>query len=72
MAYIKYRSANEIPASSRVDDSDNIIQIHGVHPAVMKGHFDLYVHLMRRPGPLSFVQRELIAVVVSSINQCHY
>lgn len=39
---------------------------------MMKSHFDLYVNLMRKPGPLTFVQRELSAVVVSAINDCHY
>ena len=72
MAYINYLDQEDIPPEQRVNDQDNIIQVHGVNPGVMKGHFDLYVHLMRRSGPLSFVQRELAAVVVSSVNQCHY
>ena len=72
MAYIDYLNEAAIPESQRVNDSDNIIQVHGVNPAVMKCHFDLYVNLMRKPGPLTFVQRELSAVVVSAINDCHY
>lgn len=72
MAWIKYVQESEVPAGQRVNDPDNIIQIHRVHPAVMKQHFELYARLMRRPGPLTFVQRELIAVVASSINQCRY
>ncbi|MEK6598453.1 MAG: carboxymuconolactone decarboxylase family protein [Gemmatimonadota bacterium] len=56
----------------RVPDQDNILRIHGVHPRVIRQHYDLYVELMRRPGPLSREQREMVAVVVSAINGCHY
>jgi alkylhydroperoxidase family enzyme len=38
----------------------------------MRLHYELYVELMRGPGPLSRVQREMIAVAVSSANHCHY
>ena len=72
MAFIKYLSPEEIDPAFRVDDNDNILRIHSVHPAVMKSHFDLYSQLMHQPGTLTRVQRELIAVVVSSLNQCHY
>lgn len=72
MAFIKYVDADQLAQSQRVDDPDNIIQVHAVHPEVMKQHFELYAQLMRRPGPLTFVQRELAAVVVSALNQCHY
>ncbi|MCH9649425.1 MAG: carboxymuconolactone decarboxylase family protein [Deltaproteobacteria bacterium] len=51
---------------------DNILKIHSLNPASLRGHFDLYKVLMRGRSPLSRAQREMIAVVVSSINQCHY
>ena len=51
---------------------DHILKIHSLNPGSMKGHVDLYAHLMRGPSPLSRVQREMIAVVVSAANQCHY
>ncbi|MCI0330182.1 MAG: carboxymuconolactone decarboxylase family protein [candidate division Zixibacteria bacterium] len=51
---------------------DNIIRIHGPNPPSMEKHNELYRHLMRGPSPLSFVQREMIAVVVSVANRCHY
>jgi alkylhydroperoxidase family enzyme len=38
----------------------------------MRLHYDLYVELMRAPGPLSRVQRETIAVAVSAVNHCEY
>ncbi|MBD3162582.1 MAG: peroxidase, partial [Candidatus Eisenbacteria bacterium] len=49
-----------------------ILRIHGVHPRAMRDHFALYCTLMHRPSPLSRVQREAIAVLVSGINGCVY
>ena len=72
MAHIEYLPDNEIPAADRVSDRDNILRIHGVHSAVMRRHFDLYRELMHGPGPLTRVQREMIAVAVSVRNVCHY
>ncbi len=72
MAHIGYVSDDAIPPADRVDDTDNILRIHGVHPRTMRQHYDLYVELMRRRSPLSRVQREMIAVVVSATNGCHY
>jgi alkylhydroperoxidase family enzyme len=72
MAFIRYLSETELPATERVADPDNIIQIHAVHPAVMHQHYALYVELMHRPGPLTRVQREMLAVRVSAINGCRY
>lgn len=72
MAFITYLNQNDIPKRNRVDDMDNIIQIHGVNSAVMRNHFDMYINLMRKRSPLSRIQREQIAVVVSAANGCHY
>ncbi len=72
MAFIPYAPDDGIPAEDRVPDQDNILRIHGVHPRTMRQHYDLYVELMRGPGPLSRIQRETIAVVVSAANRCHY
>ncbi len=72
MAYIRFLSQNEIPEKNRVNDLDNIIQIHGIHSQVMKHHYDMYLTLMRKRSPLSRIQREEIAVVVSTVNACRY
>ncbi len=72
MAFIQYVPEDQIPVEDRVPDQDNILRIHGVHSRVMKQHYDLYVELMHRRGPLSRVQREMIASVVSAANGCHY
>ena len=72
MAFIPYLPQEQIPEADRVPDDDNIIQIHGVHSRIMRQHFELYRELMYSRGPLSRVQREMIAVVVSAANNCHY
>ena len=72
MAFIKYLNEEEIDPADVVADTDNILRIHSVHSRVMRLHFDLYVELMRGPGPLSTIQRESIGVVVSAINSCRY
>lgn len=51
---------------------DNILKIHSLNVKSLQTHYDLYAHLMRGRSDLSRVQREMIAVVVSAVNQCHY
>ena len=51
---------------------DNIMKIHSLNPKSMKTHFDLYAHLMRGRSDLTRAQREMIAIVVSAVNRCHY
>lgn len=72
MAFISYVPDDQIPEPDRVPDRDNILRIHGVHPRIMRLHYDLYSELMRGPSPLSRVQREMLAVAVSVVNRCHY
>ncbi len=51
---------------------DHILKIHSLNPPSLDGHFELYKTLMRGRSPLTRVQREMIAVVVSAANHCHY
>jgi alkylhydroperoxidase family enzyme len=51
---------------------DNILKIHSLNVKSMQTHYELYVHLMRGRSDLSRIQREMIAVVVSAVNHCHY
>jgi uncharacterized peroxidase-related enzyme len=51
---------------------ENILKIHSLNVKSLKTHFDFYAHLMRGRSALSRVQREMIAVVVSATNNCHY
>ena len=72
MAFIDYLADEDIPAADRVPDHDNILRIHGVHSRTMRQHYDLYRELMYGRSPLSRIQREMIAVVVSAVNECRY
>jgi len=72
MAFIRYIDPDDIPEANRVNDQDHILRIHGVHSELMQHHYKLYKELMYSKGPLTRIQREMIAVVVSSINECHY
>ena len=51
---------------------DNILKIHSLNVKSTKTHYDLYSHMMRGRSPLSRAQREMIAVVASVANRCHY
>lgn len=61
---------------SRMRDADgnvaNILTVHSLNPAALQAHFDLYKTIMFGPSELSRAQREMIAVVVSTANNCHY
>ncbi len=72
MPFIDYLPPDTLSPEDRVADPDNIIQIHAVHPAVMRQHYELYKQLMHRAGPLSRRERELLGVRVSALNHCHY
>lgn len=50
----------------------NILRVHSHSPTALEGHFNLYKTLMFGRSKLSRAQREMIAVVVSQINTCHY
>lgn len=62
--YEKYGSPSE--------GVDHILKIHSLNLDSLRYHYDLYTHLMRGPSRLSRAQREMIGVVVSKINACHY
>ena len=51
---------------------DNILSVHSLHPAGMRGHLELYRAVMAGTPTLRRVDRELIAVVVSKLNGCVY
>ncbi len=50
----------------------NILKIQSLHPDALSGHFAFYRTIMFGESPLSRVEREGIAVVVSVENECHY
>jgi alkylhydroperoxidase family enzyme len=51
---------------------DNILTVHSLNPASLRTHYDLYKCAMFGSSELSRAQREMVAVVVSVTNRCHY
>jgi len=51
---------------------DNIMKIHSLNVRSLWAHFELYKTMMYGRSGLRRAQREMIAVVVSAINKCHY
>ncbi|RME19666.1 MAG: peroxidase [Candidatus Zixiibacteriota bacterium] len=62
--YEQYGGADRTPA--------NIVRIACHNPKAMEGHVNFYRAIQHSKSPLSRQQREMIAVVVSGINHCHY
>lgn len=50
----------------------NILGVQSLHPAALSAHDDLYRTVMFGPSPLSRIERESVAVVVSAANDCFY
>lgn len=72
MAFIPYVPDDAVPEHDRVPDRDNILRVHGINSPVIRDHYALYRTLLHGPSSLSRRQREMIAVVVSLENECHY
>lgn len=51
---------------------DNVMKVHSLNPESLQAHGDLYVQAMHRPSPVSRAEREMIGVVVSTLNGCNY
>ena len=51
---------------------DNILKIHSLNLRGMRAHLEIYKTTMHAPSELSRSEREMVAVVVSSLNRCHY
>ena len=51
---------------------DNIMKIHSLNLRSLWAHFELYKTVMYGRSGLRRAQREMIAVVVSAANKCHY
>lgn len=57
------------PTYGRVD---NILAVHSLNARGMAAHNQLYASAMRGTRTLRKVERELVALVVSMENACHY
>jgi hypothetical protein len=51
---------------------DNILKVHSLHPETLRAHIDMYRTVMYGQSKVSRTEREMIGVVVSAINKCHY
>lgn len=51
---------------------DNIMRVHSLHPRGLAAHKAVYSAVMRPTPTLRRAEREMIALIVSQINQCHY
>ena len=59
-------------AVARAGKVFNIVKSMCHNPGVLKSSLELYRAIMFGPSELSRAERELLAVVVSCANDCHY
>jgi uncharacterized peroxidase-related enzyme len=59
-------------ASERAGKVFNIVKAMSLNPNVLGASMGLYRAIMFGPSELSRAERELLAVVVSCANDCHY
>ncbi len=81
MAYIKQTTLDQVtgPLKDLYDDAmtragyvANIIRIMSPDPRSCLASIQFYISLMKTKNALSGAQRELIAAVVSNVNDCYY
>ncbi|MCS7234984.1 MAG: peroxidase-related enzyme [Armatimonadota bacterium] len=60
------------PAVDRLGILPHVFRVFSLRPEHCVRWWQYYDYLMRGPSNLTKVQREMIAVVVSSLNRCHY
>lgn len=59
-------------AEARAGKVFHIVRAMSLAPRVMAAAFELYKQVMFAPRGLARRRREMIAVVVSAVNHCHY
>ena len=81
MAYIKQVNEDEAEgflkrvydaAAGRGGDVANIIKVMSRDGRSVQASMQLYVSLMKSPNGLEPSRREMLAAVVSNINECYY
>lgn len=74
MAYIDYvddsRYETEVKGVRRT--AANILRIHGIEPDIGRAHLALYRSIMFGASRVTRLEREAIALAVSTVNRCHY
>ena len=60
-------------AMARAGEIYNIVKLFSVRPKSMRAFVELYLAVMfDEDSPLTRLQREMIATVVSKVNECDY
>ena len=59
-------------ARNRADRVYNILKVQSRSPKALQACMALYTVIMKTASALSRAQREMLAVVVSRTNACHY
>ena len=59
-------------ADPKTKKVDHIMSIHSLNPESLAAHDALYRSAMSGTATLRKVDREMIALIVSAINECHY
>lgn len=62
---------NEV-VDSQYERVDEIMAVHSLNPRGLAAHAALYQSAMAGTATLRKVERELIALIVSAENECHY
>jgi len=81
MAYIRQIEESEATgqleriykaASARAGSVAKIVKVMGLDPASAHASMQFYGALMKSPNGLSNAQKEMVATVVSNVNECYY
>ncbi len=59
-------------ADPRTGEVDEILSVHTLGAEGLRAHLAVYTSAMRGTAGLPKVDRELVALVVSRLNGCHY
>ena len=59
-------------AQSRAGSVANIIKVMSLDGRSVQGSMQFYVSLMKTPNALDAPRREMLATVVSNVNECYY
>ena len=59
-------------AQRRAGKVFNILKLQSTNPPALQSSISLYATIMHGESSLSRAQREMLAVVVSQVNNCHY
>lgn len=81
MAYIRVIGPDEADgflkrqyddAIKRAGSVANVVSVQGHNPKALESSIEFHRDVMYGASPISRAQREMLAVVVSGVNECHY